>query len=174
MKATGKIKQIIIYLLIAASAIMLIDKDAHADFTFGTPINLGPPVNTQDSDGSPHISPDGLCLFFSGDRPGGAGSADLWVSSKEIPGENWGMPVNLGSIVNSSADDWAPSISPNGLELFFTSKRSGGPGGFSDIWLTTRATLEDNWGEPEPLGPNINTSNFDGHPSISSDGLSCL
>ncbi|HCO96459.1 MAG TPA: hypothetical protein DIU00_21385 [Phycisphaerales bacterium] len=55
--------------------------------------------------------------------------------------------------------------------MFFTSKRSGGPGGFSDICLATRASLEDDWGEPEPLGPNINTSGFDGHPSISSDGL---
>ena len=171
MKTTGKIKQIIIYLLIAANAIILIDKDAKADFTFGTPINLGPPVNTQDSDGSPHISPDGLSLYFQSGRPGGSGGADLWVSNRVISDDNWGTPVNLGSIVNSSADDWAPSISPNGLELFFTSKRSGGPGGFSDIWLTTRATLEDNWVEPEPLGPNINTSNFEGHPSISSNGL---
>jgi len=144
---------------------------ANADFTFGTPTNLGPPVNTQDSDGSPHISPEGLSLYFSSGRPGGSGVADLWVSKRETPDDNWGTPVNLGSTVNSSADDWAPSLSPNGLELFFTSKRPGGPGGFSDIWLVRRATLEDDWGEPEPLGANINTSDFEGHPSISADGL---
>jgi len=142
-----------------------------ADFVFGEPENLGSPVNTEDSDGSPHISPDGLSLYFQSGRPDGLGSADLWVSTRETLEDIWESPVNLGSTVNSSADDWAPCISPNGLELFFTSKRSGGPGGFSDIWLTTRATQEDDWGEPEPLGPNINTSDYDGHPSISSDGL---
>jgi predicted secreted protein len=137
---------------------------ANADFTFGTPTNLGPPVNTLAGDGGPNISADGLTLYFSCD-------GNLHVTTRETPDAEWGMPVNLGSTVNSSADDWAPSLSPNRLELFFTSKRPGGPGGFSDIWLTTRATQEDDWGRPEPLGPNVNTSDFDGHPSISSDGL---
>jgi Tol biopolymer transport system component len=158
-------------LFILAMLICLIAEIANADFTFGTPTKLGSPINTQDSDGSPHISPDGLSFYFSSGRLGGSGVADLWVSTRETLDDNWGMPVNLGPIVNSTADDWAPSLSPNGLELFFTSKRPGGPGGFSDIWLATRATLEDDWGEPEPLGPNINTSGFDGHPSVSSDGL---
>jgi Tol biopolymer transport system component len=171
MKTTGKIKQITIYILIVAGAILLIDKDANADFKFGTPTNLGPPVNTQYSDGSPNISPDGLSFYFQSGRLGGSGGPDLWMSTREMQGDNWRTPMNLGSSVNSSADDWAPSISPNGLELFFTSNRPGGPGGYSDIWLTTRATLQDDWGEPEPLGPNINTSDFEGHPSISSDGL---
>ena len=142
-----------------------------ADFTVGTPTNLGQPVNTQESDGSPHMSPDGLSLYFQSKRPGGSGGGDLWVAYRETPDDSWGTPVNLGSTVNSPADDWAPSFSPNELELFFTSKRPGGPGGFADIWLTTRETLEDDWGAPEPLGPNINTSDFEGHPSISSDGL---
>ncbi len=142
-----------------------------ADFTFGEPTNLGPPVNTPTSDGSPHISPDGLSLYFSSGRSGGSGGHDLYVSSRGTPDAEWETPVNLGSTVNGSADDWAPSLSPDGLELFFTSKRPGGPGGFSDIWVTTRTTEEDDWGGPEPLGPNINTSDFEGHPSISSDGL---
>jgi len=146
-------------------------ENADADFTFGTPSILEPPVNIQDSDGSPNISPDGLSLYFQSGRLGGSGNADLWVTTRETPDDDWGTPLNLGSTVNSTDDDWAPSLSPNGLELYFTSNRPGGPGGFSDIWLTTRATKEDDWGEPEPLGPNINTSDFDGHPSISSDGL---
>ena len=161
-------KTIVVAMVLALGLTMNVAK---ADFTFGEPENLGSPVNTEDSDGSPHISPDGLSLYFQSGRPGGLGSADLWVSTRETPDDIWESPTNLGSTVNSSADDWAPCISPDGLELFFTSKRSGGPGGFSDIWLTTRASQLDGWGEPEPLGSNINTSNFEGHPSISSDGL---
>jgi Tol biopolymer transport system component len=164
-----KMKKTILIALVLAMTLYV--EVAKAAFTFGEPTNLGPTVNTQDSDGSPNIAPDGLALYFSSDKSGGSGKADLYVARRETKDDNWGIPENLGTIVNSSADDWAPSISPNGLELFFTSKRSGGPGGFSDIWVTTRATQEDDWGEPEPLGPNINTSDYDGHPSISSDGL---
>jgi Tol biopolymer transport system component len=171
MNTTGKIKQIIFCMLIAAGAVLLIDKDVNADFTFGTPMSLGPTVNALADNGNPHISPDGLALYFSSGRSGGSGGHDLYVSRRETPDAKWGMSMNLGPTVNSSADDWGPSLSPNGLELYFTSKRSGGHGGFSDIWLTTRATQEDDWGSPINLGPNINTSDFDGHPSISSDGL---
>ncbi len=157
--------------LVLVLALGMAAEVAKADFTFGTPTNLGPTVNSSASDGSPHISPDGLSFYFQSGRPGGSGGGDLWVTTRETPDDNWGTPMNLGPTVNSSADDWAPSLSPDRLELFFTSKRPGGPGGFSDIWLTTRATQEDDWGRPEPLGPNVNTSDFDGHPSISSDGL---
>jgi Tol biopolymer transport system component len=142
-----------------------------ADFTFGTPTNVGAPVSTPADDANPHTSPDGLALYFSSGRSGGSGGHDLYVSRRETADAQWQTPVNLGPTVNSPVDDWAPSLSPDGLELFFTSKRPGGLGGFSDIWLTTRATPEDDWGEPEPLGPNINTPDFEGHPSISSDGL---
>ena len=158
-------------LLTLILVLVLATENVDADFTFGTPTILEPPVNIQDSDGSPNISTDGLSLYFQSGRLGGSGGADLWVTTRKTLDDDWGTPLNLGSTVNSTDDDWAPSLSPNGLELYFTSKRPGGPGGFSDIWLTTRVTKEDDWGEPEPLGPNINTSDFDGHPSISSDSL---
>ncbi|MGE5297067.1 MAG: hypothetical protein ACM3VT_19765, partial [Solirubrobacterales bacterium] len=35
-----------------------------ADFTFGTPTNLGPTVNSSDDDQNAGISPDGLELYF--------------------------------------------------------------------------------------------------------------
>jgi predicted secreted protein/Tol biopolymer transport system component len=161
-------KTIIIALVMAMCLSAVVAK---ADFKFWTPTNLGPPVNTPADEGNPHTSPDGLALYFSSGQSGGSGGHDLYVSRRETPDAEWGTPVNLGSTVNSSADDWGPSLSPNGLELYFTSKRSGGHGGFSDIWLTTRATQEDDWGSPINLGSNINTSDFEGHPSISSDGL---
>ena len=130
MNKTAKIKHITICMLIMGGAILLIDKDTNADFKFGTPTNLGPPVSTPADEGNPHTSPDGLALYFSSGQSGGSGGHDLYVSRRETPDAEWGTPVNLGSTVNSSADDWGPSLSPNGLELYFTSKRSGGHGGF--------------------------------------------
>jgi len=59
----------------------------------------------------------------------------------------WSAPVNLGAVVNSTSNDQHPSISKDGLSLYFVSNRPGGYGG-NDIWVTQRATLEDPWGPP--------------------------
>jgi Tol biopolymer transport system component len=48
---------------------------------WGEPVNLGPPVNTAYKDHGPDISSDGRSLFFSSDRPGGAGAFDLYQLS---------------------------------------------------------------------------------------------
>jgi hypothetical protein len=53
--------------------------------------------------------------------------------------------------------------------LFFGSSRPGGSGGH-DLWVTTRASVSDPWGEPANLGPTVNSSTFDDSPSISADG----
>src|SRR5215471_5069566 len=38
---------------------------------WSTPVNLGPAVNTRDSEGWAAISKNGLSLYFTSDRPGG-------------------------------------------------------------------------------------------------------
>jgi len=137
---------------------------ANADFTFGTPTNLGPTVNSSAWDGGPSISTDGLTLFFDSFRPGGTGGQDLWVMTRETTDDKWGEPVNLGPNVNSSAHEWAPTISADGLSLYF--------GVGWNLWITTRETRDDAWGTPVNLGPIVNSSDDDVAPSISSDGLS--
>lgn len=144
---------------------------ARADFTFGEPTNLGPAVNTLYNDTSPCISADGLSLFFDSDRPGGYGNWDIWVATRTTPDADWSAPVNLGATVNSSAFDGLPSISADGLTLFFVSRRPGGLGDY-DLWLTTRDTKHADWGTPMNLGPTVNSSAADSRPSISADGLS--
>jgi len=143
-----------------------------APFDFGTPTNLGPPFNTIHLDGTPCISADGLSLFFDSTRPGGSGGEDLYVSARATIEEEWGPAVNLGPSVNSSVHDWGPSISTDGLELFFhAAGERGGVGGY-DIWVTTRSATDEEWGEAVNLGPVVNSSVNDGGPCISADGLS--
>ena len=81
----------------------------------------------------------------------------------------WGAPVNLGKTVNSPYNDQHPSISKDGLSLYFVSNRPGGFGG-NDIWVTQRATVGDTWGKPRNLGPAINTSSSDFAPDLTIDG----
>jgi serine/threonine protein kinase len=68
-----------------------------------------------------------------------------------------GEPTNLGPPVNTSYGEARMCISPGGLELYFDSKRPGGSGG-QDLWVTTRATIQDEWGEPVNLGATVNSA----------------
>ena len=144
---------------------------ARADYTFGAVTNLGPPVNTSSNEGVPRISSDGLSLYFTSDRSGGFGERDLWVAKRTSTEDQWEPATNLGPTVNSSDHDWSPSISTDGLTLYFCSwLRPGGYGKF-DIWQTVRPTVNDEWGTPENLGSPINTPYQDSMPWISADGL---
>ena len=139
---------------------------------WGTPANLGPTVNSPANDAGPNISSNGLELFFYSSRPGCLGDADLYVTTRTSIQDDWDEPINLGSPVNmSSGGAYAPSISADGLTLFFDSDRSGGYGGFSDIWVTTRATMDDPWSEAVNLGSTVNTGGAEISPCISADSL---
>ena len=145
---------------------------------WGEPVNLGPSVNTGASEGYPSISPDGLTLLFSEMfasttsrplRPGGRGGQDLWMTTRPTTEDNWGTPVNLGAVVNSTADDRCPCISSDGLSLYFGSNRPGSSE--LDLWVSTRPDKSSPWTTPVNLGPAVNSADDDSDPSLSPDGL---
>jgi hypothetical protein len=88
----------------------------------------------------------------------------------------FGEPVNIQSDFASlnPATEYITSFSADGLEVYLVPSaaplRSGGQGG-ADIWVLTRATVGDDWGSPENLGPNVNTASNDWGVSITVDGL---
>lgn len=155
--------------LILVVVLCMFAEVANADFVFGEPRNLGPTVNSSARDEEPGISADGLSIYYCSLRSGGYGGYDMWVTSRETTQDEWGPPVNLGPVVNSSSDDFSEDISTDGLELYFGSNRSGSSG--YDIWVSTRATTQDEWTRPVNLGPQVNSSAFEGCPAISDDGL---
>ena len=142
---------------------------------WGTPVNLGAPINSSASEAFASISSDGLtlyfCDFFYGTaRPGGVGGKDLWMSTRTSRNDPWSTPVNMGSVINSTGDDITPTTSADGLTLIFASNR--GSGGWQyDLWMSTRASTDSEWGTPVNMGPTINSSSYDGAANLSSDGL---
>jgi hypothetical protein len=84
----------------------------------------------------------------------------------------FGAPVNIQSDfpLLDPATEWITSFSADGLEVYVNSVRSGGQGGY-DLWVLTRASVEDDWGPPENLGPIVNTASNDWGASITVDGL---
>ncbi|MBC8470664.1 MAG: PD40 domain-containing protein [Planctomycetes bacterium] len=160
--------------LVLMLALGLTAEVTNADYIFGEPMNLGPTVNTSSDEGGwsgMGILADGLSIFFDSSRPGGRGSADLWITTRESTDDDWRKPVNLGPVINSSNREEGPSISSDGLSLYFSSNRPGGSGG-RDIWVATRATTNNDWKTPVNLGPIVNASDGDWMASISADSLS--
>ena len=159
-----------------AAGIVLGGVSAKADFTFGMPMLFDEPVNSTGVEYFDCISADGLEVYIEKPVTGGTTSSywDIYVSTRETINDPWSVPVNLGPTVNSSGviDAYA-SLSSDGLELYFSSRRPGayGPQNKQDIWVTRRAYKGADWGNPMNLGPTINTSSSDWLPWITSDGL---
>ena len=121
---------------------------------WNTATYLSNQINTEKyNEGAQSISQDGKYLFFTGcNRPDGLGRCDIYIAQKR--GNDWGKPVDLNPPVNTSGWESQPSINADGRTLYFVSNRKGGYGGY-DIWKSRLG--EKGWGEPENLGPNINT-----------------
>lgn len=74
--------------------------------------------------------------------------------------------------LNSSAADYAPSVSPDGKHLYFVSNRTSGSGkGGHDIWTARkRDPLDLEFDQPVNIGEPINTEMNEGTMTISPDG----
>lgn len=127
------------------------------------PVNLGPVVNSAADDFHPAISPNGLSLYITSGRLGGLGGSDIWVSQRASLGDAWGPPQNLGPNINTTSNDIAPDISPDGHWLFFSSNRPPASPGTAQIWVSFRSDPDDDFGwEPAlNLGPDINLPGVD-------------
>lgn len=125
------------------------------------------PFSGQYSDADPFITADGSKLFFISTRPLKAGEKakdlDIWVMEKTAKG--WGEPRNLGETVNSSEDEWYPTVAADGT-LYFGSGRPGGKGR-TDLY---RARYNNGaYQQPENLGAPINTEFQEYEPFIAPD-----
>jgi len=141
-------------------------KSIKVDGKWQTATYLSDQINTPEyNEGAQSISQDGKYLFFTGcNRPDGLGHCDIYVAQKK--GDDWGKPFDLSPPVNTPGWEAQPSISADGRTLYFVSNRAGGYGGY-DIW---KSTLTDKgWGEPENMGPNINTAFDEQSPFIHPD-----
>ena len=109
-------------------------------------------VNTAAVDGCASLSPDGLELWITSNRPGGFGGVDVWVARRESSSGGFGTPENAGPAVNGPFDDYCPTLTRGG-RLFFGSRRDDSAG---DLYVIRRGPK--GWGELERLGPNINSN----------------
>jgi outer membrane protein OmpA-like peptidoglycan-associated protein len=95
-------------------------------------------------------------LLMSVERGDTHGDRDLYVSFMEND-STWTAPLNLGDVVNTTAEESGPFLAPDDVTLYFSSKGFSGFGG-SDVYVSKR--LDDTWtrwSEPQNMGPAINS-----------------
>jgi len=98
--------------------------------TYGTPINLGPEINTEGRESFPFVS-DKNNLYFSSDGRSGLGGYDVFVSSIDEEGK-LGSPTNLGAPTNSAKDDFGFIIDEESRIGYLSSNRDGDRGSVDD------------------------------------------
>ena len=100
-----------------------------ANGEWGTPINLGPVINSKGNEKSPFIHPDGRTLYFSSDGWIGLGGYDIFYSRMNDNG-SWSKARNIGYPINSPDDEVGFFVSTDGTKGFFASNKYNGKGGW--------------------------------------------
>ncbi|MGH7699394.1 MAG: hypothetical protein ACREMJ_02585 [Gemmatimonadales bacterium] len=88
-------------------------------------------------------------------------------------------PARPVTDLNSNVEDNHASVSSDGHEILFNSRRPGSilnPSGQPsfDIWLATRGNVHDAWSTPLNLGAPVNSQFAEFHPNVSYDGRTLL
>lgn len=126
--------------------------------TWSTPVSLGPEINSESHESSASIAPDGRTIYFVSDRKGGEGKRDIWKATKDKDG-NWTDAENLGKTINTSKNEEAVFIHPDGKTLYFSSQGHNSIGGY-DIFKS-EMKADATWGTPKNMGEPINTADND-------------
>ncbi len=118
------------------------------------------------NDLEPAFSPDGKKLFFVSNRPVHDDSVkdfDIWYLSKTNGA--WTNPVNLGSPVNTEANEFYPAVAANG-NLYFTAAYNKGKGK-EDIYV---ARWENGrYADPVSLDSAVNSPMYEFNAYVSPD-----
>lgn len=129
-----------------------------------SPVELVEPASSAYSEVRLAMSPDGRTMLWgSKDRPGGAGSSDLWMSRQQGGGWSAPQPVSF----NSPSKDYDPAYAPDGRYVYFFSDRPGGLGG-DDLYRVP--VTGDDFGAVEHLDASVNSAGNDWAPLPLPDG----
>ncbi|MEZ4363768.1 MAG: hypothetical protein R3B48_26555 [Kofleriaceae bacterium] len=123
-------------------------------------------LNSPAGDAQPTMSADGLRVCFTSLRPGGMGVNDIWCASRASKSVPFEQPINQAKI-NTPQYDWMPSLTSDGLTLYFSSDRSG------NLELYRAVFSGGEFTTPTAIA-SLNTTFVESGVDISANGLTLL
>jgi Tol biopolymer transport system component len=138
---------------------------------WGEPRMVPAPIASDQNDAFPSLAADGT-LYFASDRPGGAGSVDIWRAAKTADG--YAAPEVLPAAIDTPAYESQPAISPDQRVLVFVSvgrpeipMTGGSVYPRPDLYASER--IGGVWRPARRLGPAVNTTASETAHSLSPD-----
>jgi len=128
-------------------------------------------LNTADVEGVPRLTPDELELYFyfyASGNAGGTADPNLRRAQRTSVDQPFGAAVALPR-VNTTAAEYDPSVSSDGLTLFFESNRVAGEG--YHLYMSTRPSHAAEFEAPAELA-NVNSASVtdtDEEPFVTAD-----
>ena len=127
------------------------------------PQNLGDSINTTNLEYFPSLTIDGRKLIFTRR----IGNKETFYESDKV-NNTWGKAFPLVGKINSyEFNVGAQNISQDGSLLVFTGCNFPQGEGSCDIYISY--LTKNGWSEPQNLGRNVNTENWESTPSLSPD-----
>jgi hypothetical protein len=121
-------------------------------------------LNGKANELDPTLRGDQLEILFASDR---SGVFDLFRATRRSADEPWDTPTRV-DVASTFGNERSPELSVDGLVLTFASDSSGL--GDLDVFVSTRASADDEWGTPSHIG-ELNTVQTDDSAAMSADLL---
>ncbi|OFX17815.1 MAG: hypothetical protein A2033_03255 [Bacteroidetes bacterium GWA2_31_9] len=138
------------------------------------PVNIGKEINTELDEYWPTISVDESKLVFTRLIPSSPNQIisqlgkqeDIYFSYKKDG--KWTDAVNAGQPLNTTNNEGAMTLSPDGNIFFYTVCNRPEDYGSCDIYYSRK--IGNSWTKPKNLGDKVNSRYWESNPSFSSDG----
>lgn len=137
---------------------------------WGTPKPLNiPGLDIQGHFYSAFVHPDEDLIFWT--LPGKIDSLgnDIFISTSDDGGENWSIPLPLGTKINTQSDEISPFYDKEKELLFFSRNRSDDEFDYDIYYSKKSGKGWTSWSEPIPA-EGLNSKKFDAYFSMSAEG----
>lgn len=138
----------------------------------GMLLNMGPRINSPHGDYAPSLSSDDELMIFTTKREFSRNPLDpapienIYISKRDA---NFWLRAEPLEDINSELNEGSAVISYDGKSILFSQCESLSGFGDCDIFMV-KLQEDGTWGEFQNLGPAINSTGWDSHPTLSPGG----
>jgi len=106
-------------------------------------------LNSEERETGIALSPDGLTIWFSSDRPESSGGLDVFMATRQTRSSSWSAVTRVEELSTPDDDDLVSAVSDSETSCML-SRRPKGKEAY-DLYVATRSTRDAPWDPAQPL-----------------------